>query len=46
MTHLIQTIHGKQSTLDVNHQTNDTISLHWYESPPHHAQNLHRWGGV
>jgi urease accessory protein UreE len=32
MPHLIQTILGKQSTLDVTHQTIAIISLHWYES--------------
>ncbi len=32
MTHLIQTILGKKSALDLTHQNIDTISLHWYES--------------
>jgi hypothetical protein len=45
MSHLVQNIFGKQSTLDVTHQINDTISLHWHESSPYHSQNLRRWGG-
>jgi hypothetical protein len=32
MSHLVQNIFGKKSTLDLTHQTIDTISLHGYES--------------
>ena len=32
MTYLTQTILGKQSTLDLTHQTIDTVHLQWFES--------------